>query len=66
MSQAALGSTEPSQNGLVWSYSDLKVLFSQPNCRRLASVHIIAQVLLSIKLHLVMDNEYTTYSAWDH
>ena len=44
----------------------LKVFISQAKCRRLASVQIIADVLLSVKLYLGIDNEYTTCSAWDH
>ena len=41
----------------------LKVLFSQVNCRRLASVQIAAEVLLSVKLYLGVDNKYTSCSA---
>ena len=40
----------------------LKVLCSQAKCRRLASVQIIAEVLLSVTLYLGMDNDYTTCS----
>ena len=40
----------------------LKVLCSQAKCMRLASVQIIAEVLLSVKLYLGMDNDYTTCS----
>ena len=66
-SQTALHWNLLNQVRMVWfGLTVLKVLFRQAKCWTLVSVQIAAEVLLSIKLYLGMDNECTTCSAWDH